>query len=165
MGSRVIDPLDSVSIPTSVLHDGQGNEGDESNESHGCNESNEGHEEEACLRKACQTSCPLWQDRQDRNWIEEDRPCAEQDRQDCQQEEEPPWQEVTLDRSSSEGPEGTQDQGFRSCQEGHSTLQEGQGALRPVSIESMRNLLQMWGFLRLSSAGASLLESFGINDK
>merc|ERR1712118_116235 len=138
---RVIDPLDSVSTPTSVLHNGQGNE------------------EEARLCKACQTSCLLWQDRQDRNWIEEDRPCAEQDRQDCQQEEEPPWQEVTLDRSSSEGPEGTQDQGFRSCQEGHSTLQEGQGALRPVSIESMRNLLKMWGFLRLSSAGASFLKS------
>merc|ERR1711904_590347 len=112
-----------------------------------------GHEEEARLCKACQASCLLRQDRQDCNRIEEDRPCADQVWQDRQQEEEPPWQEVTLDRSSSEGPEGTQDQGFRSCQEGHSTLREGQGALRPVSIESMRNLLQMWGFLRLSSVG------------
>merc|ERR1711977_607176 len=115
---------------TSVLHDGQGNEGDESNES------NEGNEKEARLCKACQTSCLLWQDRQNRNWIEEDRPCADQDRQDCQQEEEPPWQEVALDRSSSEGPKGTQDQGFRSHQEGHSTLQEGQGALQPMNAVS-----------------------------
>merc|ERR1712193_556260 len=96
-----IDPLDSASISTSVLHHGQGNEG---NESHGGDESNEGHEEEAHLCKACQASCLLRQDRQDRNWIEEVRPCGEQDRQDCQQEEEPPWQEVALDCSSSEGP-------------------------------------------------------------
>merc|ERR1711977_165553 len=145
-----IDPLDSASIPTSILHHGQ---------------SNEGHEKEGRLCKACQASRLLWQDRQDRNRIEEDRPCEEQEWQDCQQEEEPPWQEVTLDRRSSEGPQGTQDQGFRSYQEGHSTLQEGQGALRPVSSKSMRNLLQMWGFLRLSSAGATVLESFGINNE
>merc|ERR1712072_1684193 len=99
---------------------------------------NEGHEEEACLCKACQASCLLWQARQDQNRIEEVRPCADQDRQDRQQEEEPPWQEVTLDRSSSEGPQGTQDQGFRSYQEGHSALQEGQGVLQPVSSKSMR---------------------------
>merc|ERR1711924_571501 len=97
--------------------------------------------------------------------IDEDRPCEEQDWKDCQQEEEPHWQEVALDRSSSEGPQGTQDQGFRSCQEGHSTLQEGQGALQPVSSESLRNLLQTWGFLRLSSAGAFVLQSPGINDE
>merc|ERR1711968_197373 len=123
----VIDPLDSASISTSVLHHGQ---------------SNEGHEEEAYLCKACQASCLLWQARQDQNRIEEDRPCAEQDRQDRQQEEEPPWQEVTLDRSSPEGPQGIEDQGFRSGQEGHSTLQEGQGALQPVSSKSIRKLLQ-----------------------
>merc|ERR1712224_1146281 len=100
---RVTDPLDCALIPTPVLRNGQGNEG------HGCDESNEGHEEEARLCKACQASCLLWQDRQDRNRIEEDRPCAKQEWQGCQQEEEPPWQEVTLDRSSSEGPQGTQD--------------------------------------------------------
>merc|ERR1712224_1090737 len=82
-----------------------------------------------------------------------------------QQEEPPPWQAVTLDCSSSEGSQGTQDQGLFSYQEGHSTLQKGQGALRPVSSKSMSNLLQTWGFLRLSSAGASVLESFGINDE
>merc|ERR1712159_158590 len=97
--------------------------------------------------------------------IEEVGPCAEQERQGRQQEEPSPWQAVTLDCSSSEGPQGTQDQGLRSYQEGHSTLQKGQGALRPVSGTSMSNLLQTWGFLRLSSAGASVLESFGINDE
>merc|ERR1712072_930310 len=101
MGSRVTDPLDSALIPTSVLRNGQGNEG---NEIHGCDESNEGHEEEARLCKARQASCLLRQDRQDRNRIEQDRPCEEQDRQDRQQEEEPLGQEVALDCSSSEGP-------------------------------------------------------------
>merc|ERR1711907_78929 len=161
--AQVIDPLDSASTPTSILHDGQGNEG---NESHGCDESNEGHEEEARLCKACQASCLLWQDRQDRNWIEEDGPCAEQVRQGRQQEESCPC-EVSfrrLARSSCEGPQSSEHQGLRSYQEGYSTLQEGEGALS-VSIESMRNLLQMWGFLRLSSAGARVLESFGINDE
>merc|ERR1712159_548182 len=98
-------------------------------------------------------------------WIEAVRPCAEQARQGRQQEEPPAWQAVTLDCSSSEGSQGTQDQGLFSYQEGHSTLQKGQGALRPVISKSMSNLLQTWGFLRLSSAGASVLESFGINDE
>merc|ERR1712118_37414 len=126
---------------------------------------NESHEEEESLCPPCQASCLLWQDRQDSNWIEEVRPCAEQARQGRQQEEPPPWQAVTLDCSSSEGSQGTQDQGFFSYQEGHSTLQKGQGALQPVSSKSMSNLLQTRGFLRLSSAGASVLESFGINDE
>merc|ERR1712193_394579 len=114
-------------IVTPFQH-GKGNEG---------NESHEGHEEEARLCKACQASCLLRQDRQDRNRIEEDRPCADQVRQDCQQEDEPPWQEVTLDCSRPEGPQGTEDQGFRSHQEGHSTLQEGQGALCPMNALSL----------------------------
>merc|ERR1712146_587641 len=116
--------------------------GNEGNESYGCHEGNEGNEGH-----------------------EEDRPCVEQARQGRQQEELPPWQAVTLDCSSSEGPQGTQDQGLLSYQEGHSTLRKGQGVLQPVSGNNMRNLLQTWGFLRLSSAGASFLESFGINDE
>merc|ERR1712146_636848 len=103
---------DFALIPTSLLYDGQGNEG---------NESNGGHEEETHLCPPCQASCLLWQDRQDKNRIEEVRPCAEQARQGRQQEELPPWQAVTLDCSSSEGPQGTQDQGLLSYQEGHST--------------------------------------------
>merc|ERR1712118_420754 len=107
--------------------------------------------------------CLLWQARQDRNRIEEDRPRAEQARQGRQQEEEPPWQAVTLDCSSSESPQGTQDQGLLSYQEGHSTLQKGQGALRPVSgnNSSSRDMsiqLRTWGFLRLLSAGISVPE-------
>merc|ERR1711924_361969 len=84
-----------------------------------------------------------------RNWIEEDRPCQVQVWQDRQQEEEPSRKAVSLDCGSPEGPQGIEDQGLRSCQERHSTLQEGQGALCPVS--AMTNLpgfeehqLQTW---------------------
>merc|ERR1711904_719634 len=84
----------------------------------------------------------------DGNWIEEDRPCQVQVWQDRQQEEEPPRQAVTLDCS----------------------IQEGQGALCPVSALTNvpgfeEHQLQTWGYLRLSSAGASFLESFGIIDE
>merc|ERR1719191_369067 len=88
----------------SFFKDGESNEGDEG---HGSHEGNEGHEEV--------------------------RPCQVQVWQDRQQEEERSRQAVSLDCSSPEGPQGTEDQGLRSCQEGHSTLQEGQGALCPVS--------------------------------
>merc|ERR1711904_682269 len=93
-------------ISTSFLRNGQGNGGDESDE---------GHEEEAHLREARQASCFCRQDRQDRNW--NDQVCIR-------------W----LARSSCEGPKGSEHQGFLRHQEGHSTLQEGQGALS-VSIE------------------------------
>merc|ERR1719440_2531514 len=89
----------------SFFKDGESNEGDEG---HGSHEGNEGHEEEV-------------------------RPCQVQVWQDREQEEERSRQAVSLDCSSPEGPQGTEDQGLRSCQEGHSTLQEGQGALCPVS--------------------------------
>merc|ERR1711904_122901 len=101
---RLVYLLDTVLISPSDLCDGQGNEGNESNESDGCHESHEGNEEEACLFEACQASCLLRQDRQDSHRIEEDRPCADQDWQDRQQEEEPPWQEVSMDCSSPESP-------------------------------------------------------------
>merc|ERR1712159_375247 len=115
---------------STVLCNGQGNEG---------NESHEGHEEEAHLCEACQTSRLLWQDRQDRNRIEEDRPCAEQNWQDRQQEEGCPRQGSLrwLARSSCEGPQSSEHQGFLRYQEGHSTLQEGQGAL---SVSTLSNL-------------------------
>merc|ERR1711869_118098 len=114
MGSRVRDSLDSAFlISTSFLRNGQGNEGDES---HGSDESNEGHEEEAHLRKARQASCFCRQDRQQE--------------EGCQGQVCIRW----LARSSCEGPQGSEHQGFLRHQEGHSTLQEGQGALS-VSIE------------------------------
>merc|ERR1712193_100519 len=112
----------------------------------------------------------FFKDGENRHWIEEVRPCQVQVWQDRQQEEERSWQAVSLDCSSPEGPQGIEDQGFRSCQEGHSTLQEGQGALCPVSALTNfqgfeEHQLQTWGYLRLSSAGASFLESFGIIDE
>merc|ERR1711985_77353 len=112
MGTQVIKItfLTQPYFTLSFFKDGESNEGDEG---HGSHEGNEGHEEEANLCPACQASCIL--------------------RQDRQQEEERSRQAVSLDCSSPEGPQGTEDQGLRSCQEGHSTLQEGQGALCPVS--------------------------------
>merc|ERR1712118_504014 len=169
MGAQVIKItfLTKPYFTLSFFKDGESNEGDEG---HGSHEGNEGHEEEANLCQACQASCVLRQDRQDRNWIEEVRPCQVQVWQDRQQEEEPSRQAVSLDYSSPEGPQGIEDQGFRSCQEGHSTLQEGQGALCPVSALTNfqgfeEHQLQTWGYLRLSSAGASFLDSFGIIDE
>merc|ERR1712182_78873 len=107
------------------------------------------------------------QDQQDQDWV--NRCCLQEEQQwqDCEQEGQQPCQDRSrpLDCSSPEGPQGFEHQGFLSYQEGHSTLQEGQGALQPVSSKSIRYLLQTWGFLRLSSAGACVLESFGINDK
>merc|ERR1712224_355059 len=87
-------------------------------EGHGSHEGNEGHEEEANLCQACQASCVLRQDRQDRNWIEEDRPCQVQVWQDRQQEEEPSRQAVSLDCSSPEGPQGLKIKGFAVVKKG-----------------------------------------------
>merc|ERR1711998_394685 len=69
-----------------------------------------------------------------------------------------------LDGSSLQGSQSSECQGFRCYQEGHSTLQEGQGVL-PVSGSSgsLRHQLQTWGFLRLSSGGASFSKVFGIH--
>merc|ERR1711869_153442 len=89
----------------SFFKDGKSNEGDES---HGGHEGNEGHEEEAHLCQDCQ----------DRNWIEEDRPCQVQVWQDRQQEEEPPWQAVTLDCSSPEGRKELKIKGFAVVKKG-----------------------------------------------
>merc|ERR1711924_281879 len=63
----------------------------------------------------------------------------EQGWQDCEQEGQRPGQGRSrpLDCSSPEGPQGFEHQGFCSYQEGHSTLQEGQGALRPVNVFSV----------------------------
>merc|ERR1712178_606257 len=94
-----------------------------------------------------------------------DRPCEEQDWKNCEQEEEPLCQEVPLDRSSQGCPCSSEDQGFRSYQEGNATLCQGQGALPEVSALSnheglrQRHQLQMWGCLHLWSASACLLGS------
>merc|ERR1712224_1076862 len=82
--------------------------------------------------------CLCWQDQQDQVWVHCCRLQEDQDRQDCEQEGQRPCQGCSwrLDRSSPEGSQGFEHQGFRSYQEGHSTLQEGQGALRPVKAVS-----------------------------
>merc|ERR1711959_730048 len=112
-----------------------GNEGDEG---HGCYEGNEGDEEEANLCQARKASRLCWQDYQDQVWLHCCRLQEEQGRQDCEQEGQRPGQDLSrpLGRSSSEGPQSSEHQGFLSCQEGHSTLRQGQRALRPVMAVS-----------------------------
>merc|ERR1711904_451089 len=87
---------------------------------------------EAHLCKARQASCLCRQDQQDQDRAHEIRPREEQVWPCREQEGEPSCQEFPMDRSRPEGPCSAQDQGFLSHQEGHSTLQEGQGALWPV---------------------------------
>merc|ERR1711977_38667 len=112
--------------PCFLLRNGQGNESDES------------HEEEANLCQARKASSLCWQDQQDQVWVHHRRLQEDQDWQDCEQEEKRKCQGCSrpLDCSSPEGPQGSEHQGVRSCQEGHSTLQEGQGALWPVNALS-----------------------------
>merc|ERR1712139_174000 len=122
----------------------------------------EGHEEEGCQQdrqgQIGQVFGFPWIQGEDRWWLDQDRLGAEQARKDCEQEAPCKWQEGVcqhqgLDRSSPEGKEGTQRQGFRRCQEGFSSLQEGQGVLQ-LSV-SLWLLLRPWGYLRPSSAAAS----------
>merc|ERR1711865_754585 len=110
-----------------LLHNGQGDEG---------------HEEEGGLCKACQAPCLLWQDRQDQRWSREICPCEEQERQGREQEGEPQGQEERLDCSRPEGTLSSEDQGLLPNQEGHTTLQEGQGALWQVSTAIEREASQ-----------------------
>merc|ERR1712146_94332 len=104
----------------------------------GRNESHESHEEEANLSKACQASRLCWQAQQDQDWTVSICPQDVQDRPHREQEEEQPCQGCLqyyswpLVCSSPEGPQSFERQGFHGRQEGHSTLQEGQGVL-PVS--------------------------------
>merc|ERR1712031_59819 len=57
---------------------------------------------------------------------------------------------IVSKKSLAHGKEGTQRQGLRSCQEGYSSLQEGQGVLQ-LSV-SVWLMLRTWGYLRPSSA-------------
>merc|ERR1712025_1208007 len=106
--------------------------GNEGNEGDGCHEGNEGHEEEANLRQARKASCLCWQDCQDQVWVHCSRLQEDQDRQDREQEGQRSCQGYSwpLDRSCPESSQSFEHQGLLSCQEGNSTLQEGQGALR-----------------------------------
>merc|ERR1711904_590258 len=149
--TRLILPCDPQ-ISSSLRCDGKGNE---SNEGHGSHEGDEGHEEEARLCKNCRASHLRRQTQQDQRRTHSSWPCDEQAWKGCEQEAECQGQAVPLDRSSAEGPCGSQDQGFLSHQEGHTTLRQGEGELQPVNaLSNLRgpkqgHLLQMWGFLRL----------------
>merc|ERR1711968_357862 len=102
----------------------EGHEGDEEEGSHegyegdeeeGSHEGHEGDEGEVCWRLDCEG------------------PHQEQVRQDCQQEEQCPCEEVPMDPGSREGTQGIEDHWLRRRQEGHSSVRKGQGVLQPVS--------------------------------
>merc|ERR1711904_642985 len=151
--------LSSTNSPSN--HHGQGYEGNEGDEGHGCHEGHEGNEKEGSqqdrqgpIRQVC--GFP-WIQGEDRRWLDQNRFGAEQAWKDREQEAPCTWQEGIrqhqgLDSSSPEGKEGTQREGFRCCQEGFSSLQEGQGVLQ-LSI-SVWLLLRPWGYLHPSSAAA-----------
>merc|ERR1711918_228008 len=113
------------------MGNGQSHEG---NEGDGRHEGDESNEEEANLCQARKASRLCRQDHQDQVWVH--CRCLQEDKdwKDCEQEGQRPCQGYSwpLDRSSPEGSQSFECQGFRCCQEGHSTLQEGQGVL-PVS--------------------------------
>merc|ERR1712124_76470 len=145
------------------FRNGQGYEG---NEGHGCHEGHESHEEKGCQQdrqgQNGQVRRLPGNQGEDRGRLDQDRFGGEQARKDCEQEKLGTWQEDVhqhqgLDSSSPEGQEGTQCEGLRCCQEGLSSLQEGQGVLR-LSV-SVWLQLRTWGYLRPSSAVACLIAS------
>merc|ERR1711904_499068 len=163
MGAQGIVETKSLSSTYfSSNHHGQGYEGNEGHEGNGCHEGHEGHEEEGC-KQGCQgqigqVSGFPWIQGEDHRWLDCNRLGEEQAWKDCEQEGQCKWQEGLcphqgLDCCSPEGKEGTQREGFRRCQEGFSSLQEGQGVLQ-LSV-SVWLLLRSWGYLRPSSAVAS----------
>merc|ERR1711900_135434 len=69
--------------PALSCSDGESDEGDEGSEGP---EGDEGDEEEGSLCKACEALGLRWQDRQDKDWPQEDRLGEEQVWQGCEQE-------------------------------------------------------------------------------
>merc|ERR1712224_267702 len=128
-----------------------GNEGDGSHEGH------EGHEEEKCQQN-CQVRRLSWVQREDHRWLDQERFGGEQAWQDCEQEKCGSWEKGLrphqgLDYSSPEGKEGTSCEGLCCCQEGHCSLQAGQGAL-PV------NILYVHEHARASAQGVGMSTPF-----
>merc|ERR1712139_221247 len=122
-----------------------------------------GHEEEKCEQdcqgQICQVRRLSWIQGEDHKWPDQERFGGEQAWQDCEQEKRGSWQEAIrqhqgLDNRSPEGKEGTWCEGLHRCQEGHCSLQEGQGALpvNRVYIHMPRLQLRVWGCLHPSSA-------------
>merc|ERR1712097_149801 len=106
----------------------------------------------------CQIGRLPWNQGEDGRWLDPERLGEEQARKDCEQEGYGSWQEALcqhqgLDCRRPEGQEGTWCEGLRRCQEGHSSLQQGQGVLQlNVSVWLQ---LRVWGYLHPSSAVAS----------
>merc|ERR1712118_33801 len=108
------------------------------NEGNGCHEGNEGDEEEANLCQTRKASSPCRQDHQVQGGIDCILLHDDQDWQDCEQGGQRPRKDCfwPLECSSPASTQGSEHQGILSYQEGHSTLQEGQGALRPMKAVS-----------------------------
>merc|ERR1712093_336998 len=119
MGSSVTDSISGAHLPETPFSNGEGNEG------------HEGHEEEDCEqgRKGPhgQGNGAPRQQGEDRRWPHSEGPDAEQVWQDCEQEEERPWQGQPLDDCLQEGTRCLEDQGLRRYQEGLAPVPEGQG--------------------------------------
>merc|ERR1712196_747425 len=109
--------------------------------------------EEARVGTAREAPRLLREDHEDWVRAEEDGPREEQDGPDREQEEERPGQEELLDRGLQQGvclPEG---QGFHRDQEGHPSLQEGEG-VHGLSAEECRVYLRLAeGTLALGCGG------------
>merc|ERR1712017_28563 len=131
-------------------HYGQGYEGNEGNEEEGCEQDCKGQ-----IRKVRRLP---WNQGEDRRWLDQERLGGEQAGKDCEQEEFGTWQEglrqhQRLDNCSPEGKEGTWREGLRRCQEGLSSLQEGQGVLQ-LNFSAWLQL-RLWGYLHPWSVVAS----------
>merc|ERR1711865_842712 len=111
------------------LHNGQSYEGRSANEGHEEEEGEQGWQEVRSVQRDEGKDC--W-------WLGEECLDEEQERQDREQEAERQWQEGLcwhqgLDCCCPEGEEGPWFEGLHLHQEGHASLQEGQGALHEVS--------------------------------
>merc|ERR1712023_586123 len=118
-------------------HEGDEEEGYEGDEEEGSHEGHEGDEEEVCEQGCAwpdgQGHGSPWKQGEDCWRLDCEGPHQEQVRQDCQQEEQCPCEEVPMDPGSREGTQGIEDHWLRRRQEGHSSVCKGQGVLQPVS--------------------------------
>merc|ERR1712032_58358 len=101
---------------------------------HESNESHEGYESQEGLCAAGQASRLRWEVNKDAKWAEEIRFGEKQVGQNCQQEEECPFQSQPLDCCLQGGAGGIEDQGLRRHQEGFPALQQGKGTLQKEVI-------------------------------
>merc|ERR1712046_344975 len=132
----------------------EGDEGDEEEGSHegyegdeeeGSHEGDEGDEEEVreqdCEGSDGQGNGAPWQQGEDRWRLDCQGSHQEQVRQDCEQEEQRPWEEVTMDPGCRKGAQGVEDHWLRRHQERLTAVCKGKGVLQPVSAA----LSHMWG--------------------